>query len=399
MISYQDALALVLASSKSLGTETVHLTDAGGRYLAETIHADRHFPPFDRVTMDGIAIQYSSWKSNQTVFKIESIAQAGAPEMKLADSSNCIEVTTGAMLPQGCDTVIPYEHLTVCNSGFRVGNPPKKGQNIHSKGSDSGIQSVLLEAGSLLSAPEIAILATVGKNNVLVKKAPKVTIISTGDELVPVEAIPEPHQIRMSNNLMLNEALLKWGIKPTLVHIADDQKALIQKLSEALSLSEVIIISGGVSMGKFDFLPEILEQLEVKKIFHKVAQKPGKPFWFGSWKKGNCTVFSLPGNPVSSFLNYLVYFRVWLMKGWDLPLKQYEIRTTSFHSNPTDLTQFQPVQLTLKEGQFFANPILNNGSGDILSLTLSDGFIRLDPQTKYPPNSILPFIPSRNWNL
>ena len=396
MISYKDALAKVLTCTKSLGSEKIKLTDAGGRFLAETVYADRDFPPFDRVTMDGIGVVFSALQSEETVYKIETIAKAGAPQVTLSRSDNCIEVTTGAMLPKGCDTVIPYEHLLKVGEGYQIKTKPKLGQNIHSKGSDAQNQNPLLLKGSPIFAPEIAILATIGKAEVPVLKSPSVTIVSTGDELVPVSAIPQPHQIRMSNTFMLYEALRQWQIKPQLLHIPDDKVALHDALSKALNLSDVLIISGGVSMGKFDFLPEILDQLEVKKLFHRVAQKPGKPIWFGTWNAGNCAVFSLPGNPVSSFLNYLVYFQAWLRSCWDLPLTQNHVKTSVIQTNASILTQFVPVRLEAIEGLYHAVPIGNNGSGDFLSLSQSDGFIVLEPESEYEMNSILPYIPFRS---
>ena len=393
MISHKDALEMVLASSRSLGTETVDLSDAGGRFLAETITADRDFPPFDRVTMDGIGIAFSGLKSDQTAFLVEDIARAGAPQAILSTTSHCIEVTTGAMLPIGCDTVIPYEHLHKCDNGYQILVQPKEGQNIHLKGSDTQDQSLLLKPGVQISAAEIAILATVGKTQVLVHKSPEVTILSTGDELVPVHVFPEPHQIRTSNNYMLQEALRQWHIRPNLLHLPDDKIVLTESLSKVLAVSDALIISGGVSMGKFDFLPDTLTQLGVKNSFHRVAQKPGKPFWFGTWNQGGCVVFSLPGNPVSTFLNYLVYFEAWLRQCWQLPLVRYEVKITAEQNNSSKLTQFTPVRLIEIGGQRYASPIANNGSGDFISLTHSDGFIVLEPESKYAQDSILPYIP------
>lgn len=394
MISYSEALALVLSTSHSLGSESVPLKDATGCFLDENIVADRDFPPFNRVTMDGIAIRFDSFNSGLRHFQICGLARAGNEQVHLSASDGCIEVTTGCILPEGSDTVVPYEHLTAGTNRFTVNTTPVKGQNIHKKGSDTLKNSLLLQAGKRITAKDVAVLASVGKSTVTVKRKPEVTLIATGDELIPIEMKPELHQIRLSNTYMLNSALQEFGIVPKMLHVKDDREALRSVLMKALSESDVLILSGGVSMGKFDYLPQILEDLGINCLFHKVAQKPGKPIWFGTCEDNGCMVFSLPGNPVSTFVNYLLYFKTWLYACWNLPLDYTKVICLNEMVNKSQLVHFLPVTLTMENGLVQAKLVPNNGSGDFLSLVNSDGFIQLNPNSELQKGSFLTFIPS-----
>jgi molybdopterin molybdotransferase len=341
-----------------------------GLILAENIVADRDFPPFNRVAMDGIAIR----SSDAIDFKIEVTQYAGELQKTLQNSKNCIEVMTGAVLPLGCDTVIRYEDIDIQEvEGVKYAkitipfNEIKVGQNVHPQGSDRKVGDLLLRKGLKISPPEIAVKASVGKDKVLVENPPRVAVISTGDELVEITTNPGPYQIRMSNSYMLAGALAQVGIKANLFHLRDDKELLFNKLKEILANHDILLLSGGVSAGKKDFVPEILTDLGVKKLFHKVAQKPGKPFWFGKSEEGK-TVFALPGNPVSTFLCFCKYF---------LNQKKEEaILDKNIYFKP-DLTYFVPVKTYFQEGKMMANPLEGSGSADFANLTDCDGFVEL----------------------
>jgi molybdopterin molybdotransferase len=395
VIAFESALNHVINHSKSLGSEEISLVNANGRFLDENIMADRDFPPFNRVTMDGYAIVASSWQKGQSDFIISGMARAGSQAFGLSNTSQCVEVTTGAVLPEGCDTVIPYEQTEKHGNTIKILFPPKKGQNIHKQGSDSIKGSLLLKIGSPLSPIEIAVLATVGKARIRVKKVPKVIVLSTGDELVPVDQVPQPHQIRMSNSIMIASALQYYQIQAEIIHIPDDPELIASQLTGALSKADVLLISGGVSMGPFDYLPYVLEKLGVQKHFHRVAQKPGKPIWFGSWKKDRCVIFALPGNPVSAFLNYLLYFRTWLMQCWEISQQVLFVQLEAGLENNTKLKQFIPVKLNINNAVLSVSKVSNNGSGDFFSLTEADGFIKIDPDTHLPKAALVHFIPFR----
>ncbi len=281
MISFKDAYEKVLQYPLDLGEEKVLLQKTIGRVLAEDILADRYFPPFDRSTKDGIAINYAAIEKGRNSFKIEGVLPAGMPQEALQFLENCLEIMTGAVCPKNADTIVMYEQVTIENGIATLLKAPKKGQNIHRKGSDEKEGAVLLKKGGRIDTAEIGVLASVGKAEVLVKKVPKITVISTGNELAAISETPLPHQIRKSNTMSLEAALSKEGIFPQQLHLLDEKNKIEEALEEAIQENDVLILSGGVSKGKFDFIPDAMETLGVKKIFHRVAQSPGKPFWFG----------------------------------------------------------------------------------------------------------------------
>ncbi|MDT0539702.1 molybdopterin molybdotransferase MoeA [Croceitalea sp. P059] len=396
MIAFEKALELVLNNSASFGEVTLPLDKAVGRILAEDVFADRDFPPFNRATKDGIAIHYESVSNAFSKFKIQDTAAAGSPQLQLFNTSDCIEVMTGAMVPINCDTVIMYEYLVI-ESGFAtLLKPVKKGQNIHVKGSDEPKGVKVLERGIQISASEIGVLASVGKAVLKVKKNPRISIVSTGDELVNVHEFPKAHQIRKSNSHTLKAALIDKGIASEMVHIPDEKVKTKEVISKLLLTSDVILLSGGVSKGKYDYLPEVFEELNITKVFHKVKQRPGKPFWFGSHEESKTTVFGFPGNPVSTFANFNIYFLPWLDKSlMGVVKKEITVILEEEFENTTDLTRFIRAKLVLKNGKTRAQLIEGNGSGDLTSLTKSDGFLKVPPNKKCIKGAKVSFLPTR----
>lgn len=379
MISFQQALAIVHAEVKDFGLEAIPMMSALGRILREDLTADRPFPPYDRVTMDGIAFQFDQIKNNNGVFKIEGIAAAGAPKMTLQNDEHCLEVMTGSILPKNTDTVIRYEDVLIENgvATLQVFDF-KKGKNVHRKGSDRPKGSLLVKAGKRITAAEIGVAATVGKSHLQVSRLPKISIIGTGDELVEIAATPLPHQIRKSNSYSIQAALLNLGIPSENHHLNDDLAEVTAHLTRLILENEVLILSGGVSKGKFDYLPTALESLGVEKLFHKVKQRPGKPFWFGKAQNGTL-IFALPGNPVSSFMcthRYVLPFLKECLQLENTP-QLMAVLTQDFTFKP-DLTYFLQVKISYSEkGELLANPIAGNGSGDLANLTDADGFLQL----------------------
>lgn len=397
MISFEEAYQKIIEEKRDFGTEYVALKDSNGRVLAEDVHADRDFPPFNRATKDGIAIRYESYKAGRKEFGIEKTVTAGAPVAVLKDPEHCVEIMTGAVVPYDSDTVIMYEELKIDQQVARVEGVPKRGQNIHYKGSDIPKGAVVLQAGKKIGPAEIGVLASVGKSKVLVRSLPRTAVISTGNELVDVAVIPEPHQVRRSNTHSIYSSLAMEGITPLLLHLPDDVDIIRQKLGYVIQEMDVVILSGGVSKGKTDHIPRILEELGVQKIFHRVAQKPGKPFLFGKAdeSQGATLVFSFPGNPVSTFANYHLYFRPWFNANYGLAEGHFQVAANTPLRNDGDLTQFKLGKLEFKEGRIHAKPVLMNGSGDLNSLTGADGFIELPPKTNVNKESLLRFFPCR----
>jgi len=394
MISFKEAYAIVLSTTYGFGDVLVPLSKVNGRILAEDILADRDFPPFDRATRDGIAIKVMDNKGIET-YTVKGVAAAGSPQCNLQHEGDCYEIMTGAIVPHNANAVVMYEHLEIKDGKAKINQPVTKGQNIHVKGSDEPEGSVLLKAGTQITAAEIGILASVGKTGVWVKRNPKITLFSTGDELVPIEATPEIHQIRRSNSHALKGALLEHGIASNLVHVSDNKKNIKASLTAAMAASDVILLSGGVSRGKFDFLPEVLDELKVEKRFHKVTQRPGKPFWFGKHADSATTIFGFPGNPTSTFACFHVYFMPWLMQCYGYSHTEFQVALKEEFENTTDLTRFIGAAASVKEGQLQATLIQDNGSGDLASLTKANGFVVVDPKQKVVVGEKIRFIPTR----
>lgn len=376
MISVEDALAKVIGTADIIGVESISIHLAIGRTLAEDVYADRAMPPFDRVTMDGICIAYDSYESGQRIFPVESIAAAGSPTVTLNDSSKCVEIMTGTPLAIGTDTVIRYEDLKELNGEFEIVESILRGKNVHAKGSDHSKGTVLLQKNNKIKAIDINVLASVGRSKVDVYRNPKVAVISSGDELVDIDQTPADYQIRKSNVYMLQSRLKELGVESKSYHFKDDSDSIYRDMKSILDTYDVLLMSGGVSKGKFDFIPEVLERLGFEKLFHKVAQRPGKPFWFG--QKGEKKVFAFPGNPVSTLACFHKYFVPWLYKVSGLnyqPMKVVLAREVTFKP---DLDYFAQASLSQSdEGRNLATVRHGNGSGDMVSPTKMDGFVEL----------------------
>ena len=387
MISVQEAEAIVFQHTFLSDTgrrtpfgEGVSLMASLGRILAEDIVADRDFPPFDRVTMDGIAIRFADFEDGNRQFKIAGIQAAGYPQLPFGGGGTCMEVMTGAILPDGYDTVVRYEDLKMEESEATIDMENISfQQNLHKKGVDRKQNDIIVKKGVKIMAAEIATAATVGLPIIQVVRLPKVAIISTGDELVNVHETPLLHQIRRSNAYAL-AALLEseFKIRSQLFHFNDDENIITDGLEKILAEYEVVILSGAVSEGKYDFVPKALADLGVKKLFHKVAQRPGKPFWFGTHPAGR-VVFALPGNPVSTFLCACRYVMPFFRKNLGLIETGFEkaILSEKIVFKP-DLTYFIPVKLHYTEGGVLeAFPLAGQGSGDLANLNDADGFLEL----------------------
>lgn len=401
MISSQEALQIILNNTQDFGIEEIPFLEGTGRVLKEDIKADRDFPPFNSVRMDGIAIFFNAFAEGKRAFAIENIQAAGSEQLALTNISNCFEVMTGAVLPKGVDTVVRYEDLNI-KDGIATINIDilTKGQNIHNQGRDRKTNDVLIKKNCTLSPAEIGVLATVGKSMVTVAKQPKVMIVSTGDELVEVGEDPLKHQIRRSNVYTLVSLLQKLNIKTATAHLTDDKPKLKEKISQFLKTYDVLLFSGAVSKGKYDFLPEVFDELEVEKLFHKVKQRPGKPFFFGrvetqdAKKYIKTAVFAFPGNPVSTFIGCLKYFYPWYKKSVDLVFENHDkaILAEDFTFKP-ELTCFLQVRLENKKGLLVAVPVTGNGSGDLANLSNADAFLELpDDQTDFKTGEAFPLI-------
>ena len=398
MITVQQAEKLIGMECLNESIREIPLNKSSGEILAEDILAQRNQPPFNRVAMDGIAVSFKSWeKDHLTSFPIQDIQAAGRPSLQLTESYHCIETMTGATLPQGCDCVIPYEQLSI-NQGKAYLEPNLKltpWQNIHKEGSDYGEGDLLISKGKKINAPIIGILASEGKVTVKIKTTPSIALVSTGDELVPIQENPESHQIRLSNPYAL-KAEIKKAIQreADIFHLKDDPEDIFNSLKKINEKYDIVIITGGVSRGKYDYIPSILTDLNFKQIFHKVKQRPGKPFWFGK-KANGPLVFGLPGNPVSCLTCLRKYIIPFLNQSNDQKDTPQKVVLNEDFSFSKDLTLFMPVTLLYEDnGIVKASLKRTNGSGDYFTLAKSDGFIQL-PQEKsqFAQGECYPFYP------
>ncbi|HEY9008314.1 MAG TPA: molybdopterin molybdotransferase MoeA [Ohtaekwangia sp.] len=396
MVRVEEATDLVLSHCFKPAVVRVDLNDAAGRVLGAVVKADRDFPPFNRVAMDGIAIWFDEWKNGRREFYIEETQGAGQPQKGLRDVQNCMEVMTGAILPEGTDTVVRYEDVSIQgNKAVILTDEIEENQNVHAQGKDARQGEVLLSPGIILSPAEIALLASVGMSDVPVFSFPRAAILSSGDELVEVSEVPEVYQIRRSNTYAIQAAMKHIGWEGTQYHLYDQKDFVIDSLRVIAEDHDVLIISGGVSKGKFDFIPEALDSIGVKKLFHQVSQRPGKPFWFGTSKKGK-VVFALPGNPVSTYMCFYRYVLPWLWKSLQVTYEQqYAVLAQDFRFNPV-LTYFLQVTVKNEEGRLMAYPDAGGGSGDFANLKRVTGFLELPiDKVNFEAGEVFPYYPFR----
>ena len=394
MITVAEAFARVLATARPLPPETVALPQAAGRVLAETLVADRDFPPFNRVAMDGIAVVHAAWAGGQTEFAIEHTQYAGAPPQPLQNPQHAIEVMTGAVLPPGTDVVIRYEDILLADNRATVQIPPSEtpGVNIHRQAADRRRGDVLLRPGTRLGPAELAVAATIGAASLAVARAPRVAVVSTGDELVGIAEKPLPHQIRRSNAYALQALFTPTGADVSLFHLPDDREELRVGLTNIFAAGfDAVVLSGAVSKGRADHLPGLLRELLVVEVFYEVNQRPGKPMWFGA-RAGGPVVFGLPGNPVSTFLTACRYVRPWLYAcqqpadseitgaSATLAAPAPAMLTVDINFKP-QLAHFVPIRLIVDaEGRRLATPLRVGGSGDLAALVGATAFLELPPE-------------------
>ena len=382
-----EASNAIEASLSPLPVEDCPIAHASGRVLRENLWAERDQPPFDRVAMDGIALAIDARNAGRDSFRIAGTVAAGAEPQSLIDPTTCLEVMTGAVLPPGADTVIPVENITVKDGIAQLTKnlTIATGDNVHRRGSDASHGSLTLQSGTRLRGPELAAAASTGKASLQVTVNPRIAVVSTGDELVRPGLPLQPWQIRRSNAYGILSCLQTHGYHThTDDHIGDQLLGLRDRLAEHLASHDVLILSGGVSAGRFDHVPTALESIGVKKIFHKVAQRPGKPFWFGVGPLGQA-VFALPGNPVSTLVCLVRYVLPALthLAGAPAPKPQWAPLHGTFKARHS-LTAFIPIEYAPNAaiaGAVMLHP--THGSGDFTSLINTLGFAELAPQHSY----------------
>lgn len=391
MISVADAIRLVLADLQPTGVEQVPVPASVGRVLAGPVRSGRNVPPFRNSAMDGYAVRagdVAAATAGQPVrLRLLEVVAAGEQPRAAVTPGTATQVMTGSPVPEGADAVVRIEDVQAADAeGIVVGRPVAAGANIREAGEDVRMGDDVLEAGRVLRAPDVGLLASIGLATVRVRRRPEVAIVTTGSELVDLGQAPGPGQIANSNAYTLGAAVTEAGGVPRLLGIVpDDAAALRAAFTDALT-SDLVLSTGGVSVGAFDLVRGILDDLGVVERFWKVAQRPGKPLLFG--RRGSTPVFGLPGNPVSAPVCFSLYVRPALRAMLGDPAPHLRVATATLESDVgsvAGLTEFIPVVLSEAGGTLRARPTGPRGSGILRSLSLADGLLVGPPEATLLP--------------
>lgn len=382
MIEPNEALDIILAAAKQLPPVEIDIAEAAGYVLAEEITSADNIPPFDNSAMDGFAVLAADIKAatseNPVTLKIIDDQPAGKVSTKKVVSGTAIKVMTGAPIPTGADTVVPVEHTSYDDSLVRILQSSETNRNIRRAGEDIPKGSVILFPGRVLDSVEIGLLASVGRTRVKVIRKPRAAIIGTGDEIIPPDEPLTPGKIRDSNSFVLYSETLCAGAIPYRLGIARDTiEDVCAKLSDALE-NDVIITTGGVSVGERDFVKDVLEEMGAVQKFWKVAQKPGKPMAFSTL--GDKLIFGLPGNPVAAVVCFEEYVRPALLKMMGRtklhrPVVQAQA-AQDFKKKP-GRRHYVGIKLEQKDGAYLARLNGRQGSGILTSMAGADGIALL----------------------
>ncbi len=376
MMEVSEAVAAVLHEAALFEPQAIPLMDALGLVLAEDVHADADSPPFDKSLVDGFAVRLADCTAPLPV--IETVSAGQMPTRSL-DRSAAIQIMTGAPLPVGAEAVVPVEHTSqrIGADGMPLVSVPihvtswKPGTNILRRGASTKLGDLVVAAGSELRPQELGAIAECGRSRVIVRRRPRIAVLATGDELVPVGQTPAAGQIRNSNEMMLCAQIRRAGGEPVPLGIARDERAHLRERIEVGLHTDVLVLSGGVSMGEKDLVPSELASAGVRQIFHKVNVKPGKPLWFGVLDRTpteRVLVFGLPGNPVSSLVCFELFVRPSLRRLMGVsPAEPLAVsaRLTQPHTTKGDRPTYQPARLEWQSDGPIVTAVPWVGSSDL----------------------------------
>lgn len=385
MIAVEEALGIVLGRTPVLDPETVTLGEACGRVLREKVRADRDLPPFDRAAVDGYAVRTDSLGSGEPLRVVDQIAAGSTPRVPVGPGE-AAAIMTGAPLPPGADAAILVEDTLRERDLVRwpaPGRTPARvrpGHRITRRGAEVRAGSLLLEPGQRLSAAGVGLLATVGRVRVAVGRRPRLAVLSTGDELThPRTRDPGASRIRDANSHLVAARCRALGLPVRRLGFVRDRPERIAARVEAGLAGEALLISGGVSMGRRDFVEPVLEAAGVRLLITAVAIRPGKPFVFGVAERTGALVFGLPGNPVSAFTTLEVLVRPALdrLEGVRQPERpEVSVRLLEPVANPGPRRAFLPARVGADaRGELRARPVRSQGSGDIAALALANALL------------------------
>jgi molybdopterin molybdotransferase len=380
MLSFEQALAEVESRLTAAGitpaAEHVPLGQAWGRVLAENVNADRDYPPFDRSTRDGFAVRSRDVAQADTVLTLDGEVRAGEYFKAEIGSGHCAAIMTGAPLPTGTDAVVMVEYTRTQDDKVEIEKPITSFENVVRKGSEARAEQPILPKGRRLQAGEIGLLASVGKEEVAVYVRPRVAILPTGDEVVPIGQKPEWYQVRNSNSAMLAAVVASAGGTPWEIGIGPDRKEALRNLIVKAMEADMLLLSGGVSMGKYDFVEEVLEELGAEFYFRSVAIRPGKPLVFG--RVQSKFFFGLPGNPVSGFVTCILFARgaVSVLTGGGFTRPRFlRARLEKSVHHKTGLTTFMPARIDTRNAEPVVSLVGWQGSGDLVGVAEANGFL------------------------
>lgn len=362
MIYYQEAIELILNKTQSFGQEIIPIEQALYRILAEDILAPRDFPPFNRSAMDGIAVRFEDLKNGIIHFNPIETIFAGQVYSKDLKSGDCYRIMTGAAVPPTANVVIRIEDVNERGSLLEIKSTEFKiFQNIAAQGQDLKTGMVAITKGNRINVATIGLIASLGKKEVKVEKLPVVNIITTGDEVIPLGESISPVQIYNSNLSVLQASLYELRITSKgSSHIKDDKEILKSAIKSNLN-ADILILTGGISAGKADYIPDILNDLDIAALFHKVAIKPGKPIWCGQ-TKNKTMVFALPGNPFSCLVTFNLFIKRYINSCMGFGDDASGIAKINFKRlKKSQLDEFFPVSLK----NSLLHEVAYNGSGDI----------------------------------
>ena len=390
MLSVAEALAAVLDALEPRAPRDVPLGECAGLCLADAARAESDSPAFEKATMDGYAVRAADCAAGPVTLRVIEEVPAGSVPGRAVGAGECAKIMTGAPLPGGADAVVPVEVAE--REGDRVtlspAAPPKAGAAVMRRGAAVRAGEVVVPAGVPLSPAAVGALAEHGRDPATVVPRPRVAVLSTGDEVVPASTTPGPGQIRDANGPLLAAALEAAGAAPVPLGLAgDDRTALLNKVREGLK-GDVLLISGGVSTGDFDLVPGVLADAGVRRVFHKVNVKPGKPLWFGVYDgpRGPVAVCGLPGNPVSSLTGFELFVRPTLRRlggRADCEPAAFPAVLTAPVTNRGDRPLYRPVRIE-RGAPTTADPVRWAGSGDLRGAAAANGAALI------PANAALP---------
>ena len=371
MITFEEAMHAVFKHARQLPAARTRIEDAVGRVLLEDIRSGLEMPPFNKAAVDGYAVRAADLAKNREL-RCRGLIQAGDIFKGKVRPGECVKIMTGAPVPAGADAMVMVEYTSEQDGFVNFGEGIKKGANIARRGEDIKKGQKILARGTVISISHIAVLAAVGRSHVSTGALPKVSLLNTGGEIVPPGAELKKNSIYNSNGPMLSAMLKTDGITAAPVIVRDDAKKMKAAMTEALK-ADIVLISGGVSMGDYDLVPAVLKSLGVREIFHNVRVRPGKPMFFGV--KGASLVFGIPGNPVANFMAYLAYVRPAIRKMSGRPDYAPEFKTGTCFSafEPKTPRRALVLSAVTPETAYSLAEVSNNGSADILALAAASG--------------------------